>query len=232
MFNRVFGPGPKLSLSLAVLALIISGAPAAGGPTTNTDRGEQQFPRVVFLPPVIDLFHPAEISVAGIASRDPEVRLLGAIDRHGLAYEWTPYPWRRLRLLHGTWHGVLPAPPLFGVYQLQLRLDSRKVLTSSRWLLRVFPAEAKRRRSFPTALAAIRDFVAGRAGKMQLIAVRPWRQAAFDHRDRRLNRMFVIAYAPGRDKRPDSRLGLFITTVRNGFHGRWRLLTATTRPYD
>jgi hypothetical protein len=64
------------------------------------------------------------------------------------------------------------------------------------------------------------------------VAVRPWRQAAYDHRDPRLHRIFVIAYAPRGDKRPSSRLGVFITAVRDGYHGSWRLLEATQGPPD
>jgi hypothetical protein len=41
----------------------------------------------------------------------------------------------------------------------------------------------------------------------------------------------VIAYAPRGDSRPGSRLGLFVSTVRSGFRGRWRVLEATTQPY-
>jgi len=232
----MFEHRPRLVARAFLLVAVVALAFGAGGAAkpsfaaTRHGQGGQQL-RVRFLSSVIDLYHPAEITVAGTGGSHPEVRLLGAVDRDGLAYEWTPYPWQRLELLHGFWHGVLPAPPLFGIYQLQLRLDETRKFTSPHWLLRVYPAEAMGRRSFPTALAAIRDFVARLAG-MQLVAVRPWRQAPFDHRDPRLNRMFVIAYAPRGDRRPDSRLGLFVTTVRDGFHGRWRLLTATTRPYD
>ena len=43
--------------------------------------------------------------------------------------------------------------------------------------------------------------------------------------------LFVIAYAPRGDNRPGSRLGRFISTVRNGYHGRWRVLEVTTQPY-
>ena len=97
--------------------------------------------------------------------------------------------------------------------------------------MRVFPRGTMKRPSFPTAVGAVRGFVAHLPGHKVLVAVRRWPLAKFDHRDPRLNRQFVIAYAPRGDKRPDSRLGLFITTVRNGFHGRWRLLEATTQPY-
>lgn len=145
---------------------------------------------------VIDLFHAASVSVSGITTRRAEMRLLRATDRHGLAYEWAPYRWQRLRLVHGTWHAVLPAPALPGVYQLQLRLEGRRLLSSAGWLLRVFPPGTVTRRSFPTAVAAVRDFVAHLAGDQVLVAMRRWPQARFDHRDPRLHRLYVIAYAP------------------------------------
>jgi hypothetical protein len=47
-----------------------------------------------------------------------------------------------------------------------------------------------------------------------------------------LQRLFAIAYAPEGDTRPNAPLGLFVTTVRDGYHGRWRLLEASTEPYD
>jgi len=62
--------------------------------------------------------------------------------------------------------------------------------------------------------------------------MRRWPLAKFDHRDPRLNRLFAIAYAPRGDSRPGSRLGLFVTIVRDSLRGRWQLLQATTQPYD
>jgi hypothetical protein len=88
-----------------------------------------------------------------------------------------------------------------------------------------------KRRSFSSNPGAVRNFVAHLPGDKVLVASRRWPLASFDHRDPRLNRLFVIAYAPRGDKRPSSRLGLFVTTARNGFHGRWRVLEATTQPY-
>jgi len=188
---------------------------------------------VTLRPGVIDLYQSASIGVPGTAARRVDVRLLGATDRAGLADEWTPYRWQRLRLRHGLWRGELPAPPLFGTYQLQLRLDhGRRFLSSRRWLLRVFPDGTMTRPSFSTAVAAVRDFVAHLPGDEVLVALKRWPQATFDHRDPRLHRLFVIAYEPRGDNRPSSRLGLFITTVRDSFGGRWRLLQATTQPYD
>lgn len=153
-------------------------------------------------------------------------------DRKGLAYEWTPYPWRRLHRLDGTGRGALTPPPLLGIYRLQLRLETGRRLSSSRRLLRVFPQGVSERPSFSAAAGAVRDFVAHLPGDEVLVALKGWPLAAFDHRDPRLNRLFAIAYAPRADQRAGSRLGLFVTTVRNGYHGRWRLLETSTGPYD
>jgi hypothetical protein len=216
---------PAVAVAIGAVALTSA---ANAGHTTARKRPV----RVVLGSPTIDLYHSASVRVSGTDARLVAVRLVGAIDRAGLAYKWTPYPWRALRVDHGTWRGLLPAPPLLGIYRLQLRLDrTRRLVGSSRWLLRVFPSGTMRRPSFPSALGAVRHFVAGLPGHEVLVASRRWPLASFDHRDRRLNRVFVIAYAP-RDDRIGSRLGLFVTTVRNGFHGRWRLLEATTQPYD
>jgi hypothetical protein len=227
----------QASLLAAAVALTLGpeAAGAAKASAVSTQYGTQHRPvlaRVTLLSPVIDLYHSASITVSGLNGRHADVRLLGAIDRTGLAYEWTPYPWRPLGLIGSSWHGLLPAPPLLGIYQLQLRLDGRTLLTSPHWLLHVFARGTMSRRSFPTAVAAIRDFVAHLAGNQQLVALRQWPRVAFDHRDPRLHRLFVIAYAPRGDQRPASRRGLFVTTVRDGFRGRWRLLEATTQPYD
>ena len=209
---------------------------AAATATANAGHTTARYPsrvRVVLATRTVDLYHSASIRVSGTTSRSVAVRLVGAIDRAGLAYRWTPYPWQVLRVRHGTWRGELPAPPLFGIYRLQLRLDhGRSLVSSVRWLLRVFPRGTMRRPSFATAAGAVRHFVGRLPGHKVLVASRRWPLARFDHRDPRLNRQFAIAYAPRGDARPTSRLGLFVTTVRDGFHGRWRLLQATTQPYD
>jgi hypothetical protein len=182
---------------------------------------------------VIDLFHSASVRVSGTSSRQVEVRLLGANDRSGLAYEWKPYPWQQLRARQGASRGALPAPPLLGIYRLQLRLGAgHRLLSRTDWLLRVFPRGTETRRSFATPAGVLRDYVAQLPGHKVLVAVKRWPMASFDHRDRRLHRLFAIAYSPRGDNRQSARLGKFITAVRDGFHGRWRLLEATTGPYD
>ena len=140
---------PAAAFLLATAA--VTGVAAAGnGPV-----------RVVLGTPAIDLYHSASVRVSGITARSAQVRAAGAIDRAGLAYEWKPYRWQTLRVRDGTWHGLLPAPPLFGIYRLQLRFDrGRKVLSSPHWLLRVFPrandgspavSDGRRRRSRATS---------------------------------------------------------------------------------
>jgi hypothetical protein len=178
---------------------------------------------------VIGHFHSNSIRVSGLTARSVGVRLIGATDMSGRAYEWTPYRWRQLRLRRGTWRGVLPAPVLFGMYQLQLRLDhGRKLVTSPHWLERVFPYRTEGRRSFASPAGVIRDYVAHLPGHKVLVATRPWPLASYDHRDSRLHRLFAIAFAPRGKK--GLRSGRFITTVREGFHGGWRLLQVSTQP--
>jgi len=187
-------------------------------------------PEVVLRTRSIDLYHSAAVRVSGIAARSAQVRPLGANDRSGLAYEWKPYRWQALQVRDGTWRGLLPAPPLFGVYRLQLRAGG-EVISSPGWLLRVLPHGTMSRRAFPTAVAAVRGYVTNLPGHEDLIAMKRWPLSGYDHRDPRLNQLFVIAYAPRGDQRPSSRLGRFVSTVRNGYHGRWRVLVATTQPY-
>jgi hypothetical protein len=173
------------------------------------------------------------VAVTGVAAGSLVVRLRGATDMHGAAYEWAPYRWRRLTRVRGTWRGLLPAPALRGVYQLQLRVQGRRrLLQSPHWLLRVLPPGTLEQRAFATPRAAIRDFVAHLRGHQVLTKLRSWPQPAYDHRDPRLNRLFVVAYAPRGTTDPSARLGLFISTFRDGFDGEWRVLQAATEPPD
>jgi hypothetical protein len=182
---------------------------------------------------VIDRFRSNSIRVSGLTAHSVDVRLLDAIDLRGRAYQWTPYKWQRLRLRRGSWKGVLPAPALLGIYQIELRVDhGRKLISRPGWLERVFSGGTEARRSFPSPAAVIRHDVARLPGDNVLVAVKRWPLPTYDHRDARLHRVFAIAYAPRGDTRPNSRLGLFITAVRDGFQGRWRLLQATIEPPD
>ena len=188
--------------------------------------------RVQLRPRVVEYGH-ARVSVSGITATSVSARLLDANDPAGAAYQWAPYRWRRLKLVRGKWSGVLSAPPLLGIYQLQVQIQgSERPLRSPHWLLRVLPPGALDRPAFTTNLAAIRNYVSKLPGNQVLVAERPWPQAAYDHRDPRLLRLFVIAYAPQDDNTPGTQRGLFVTTFRDGYRGRWRLLEATVSPPD
>jgi hypothetical protein len=219
-------------LSAAALVVVVAAAmtgAATAGQRAGSGSGAVH---VVLRPRVVDLFHSASVRVTGIAAHSVQVRLVGAIDRSGRAYEWKPYHWRSLRAHHSTWGGALPPPPLFGIYRLQLRLDQgRKFLSSARWLLRVLPSGTMKRRPSTTATGAVRRFVVHLPRHEILVALRQWPLAKFDHRDPRLNRLFVVAYRPRSDHGQSSRVGQFISTVRDGYRGGWRVLEATTQPY-
>jgi hypothetical protein len=178
---------------------------------------------------VIGHFHSNSISVSGLQARSVGVRLLGATDMNGRAYQWTPYKWQRLRLGRGTWRGVLPAPAFLGIYQLQLRLDhGREFLTNTHWLDRVFPYGTERRPAFATSAEVINDYVAHLPGHQVLVNTTPWPLASWDHRNPRLHDFFAIAFAPR--GRKGHKVGRFVMTVREGFHGRWRLLQVAVQP--
>jgi hypothetical protein len=185
----------------------------------------------VRLQPRVIEYGPTRVSISGIRATSVQARLRGADDPAGVAYRWTPYRWRPLRLVQRTWRGVLPAPPLRGIYQLQLRVQhSTRLLQSPHWLLRSLPPGRLNRSAFRTPLAVIRDYLNDLPDNPVLVAIRTYSQAAYDHRNPRLHRIFVVAVAPRGDNRPSSQLGAFITTFRNGYHGRWRLRQVTTEP--
>jgi hypothetical protein len=207
---------------VAALAVAIGVASAAG----------ESRPSVTFRPATIGLFRRTSVTVRGLSATSVEVHLKGATDPAGLAYEWTPYRWRRLRPVGGAWRGALSAPALLGVYQLQLRVDGRRrALQSPSWLLRVFSAHTLSRPSFSTPAGVVGSVVAHLPGDDVVVAVRRLRPAAFDHRDPRLTRIFAVAYAPRGDTKPSARLGMFVTTARSGFRGPWRLLDTSVEPY-
>jgi len=224
----------KRSLGVAVIASVVSLA-AVGSvsiPRATAVADSDGVVRVRLQPRVVE-YGLVRVSVSGISASGVDVRVEGAVDPDGLAYQWTPYPWSRLSLVRGRWLGVLPAPPLLGIYQLQIQVQQpKRLLQSPDWLLRVLRPGTLNGPAFPTPLAVIRDYVSDLPGNRVLVAARPWPQAAFDHRDPRLNRLFTIAYAPQGDSAPSAQRGLFITTFRDGYRGRWRLLEATTSPPD
>jgi hypothetical protein len=177
-------------------------------------------PRVVapYLWSTLDLVGAADASAVA-------VRLSGASGLTG-----RPLPWTELRRDGDRWTSRLPQPVLAGIYPIEVRTrPSSPVASRPVTYLRVFWPGTETRPSFSTAGEAVKAWVEIVAGGT-LDASRRWPGTAIDHRLPALHRLFVVAYnTPGQPAAAD-RLGAWVTVVREGFHGRWRLLEASASP--
>lgn len=183
-------------------------------------------PQVLLRPDVVPLGKSSSIEVTGIRSRTLQVRLLGASADSGRAI-----PWMSLRLRHGVWQGALRMPELRGVYPVELRVrPGGPIVRSDEWLLRVFAKGTYARPSFRTPEDVARWWVRKIPGGAKLVALKRWPRPAFDRRDPRLHRLLVLAYSLTGRPAVHDRLGIFVTAVRDGYRGGWRLLEATALP--
>lgn len=185
----------------AVAFVALSGAPAAtAGITAQVDH------------PVVRLYESVPVKVEGAAGATAV-----AI---GLAGTWT---W--LRADHGRWRGVLASPGSLGIFPLEVKTrPGGKVVLAAGWL-RVFEPGTLSRPSFVTPDEVATWWVETIAHGT-VVAVRRWPQLLFDRRDLRLHQLFVVAY----DTPTHAYLGMWITAVRDGYTGRWRLLEASIFP--
>lgn len=167
------------------------------------------------------------VVVHGIPGTGPVwLHLAGGTNAKGEAHRWA-----RLRSSPTGWRGVVPVPVLVGVYPVVVRRDHRRY-TRAAWIVRVFPrAAAATGRTFADPRAAAEAWVAHLPGSQVLVAERSWKATALDRRDRRLNAMLVIAYAPRGSTGQDNRRGIFLTLARDRVGGRWRVLQASVAPY-
>jgi len=199
------------------LAVGLIGLPPAGPSST---------PQVLVVPNVVVLGQASSITVSGLVAPALQVRLRGASERGG-----APLPWVSLRRVHGGWRGTLPTPELRGAYPVELRVRAgTPVIHADGWLLRVFATGTLSRPAFPTPELVARWWVSNRPGGAMLVALKRWPRPAFDRRDRRLHQLLVLAYSRTGLTAKRDRLGIFITAVRDGYNGRWRLLEATALP--
>jgi hypothetical protein len=212
-----------LLVSLAsVVTFGHSSAPASGRSVGPTADGSL---RVAVQPAVVRLHQQATVAVSGVHAGSIQVRLSGAAYADG-----TPLPWRSLRLVGGAWRGSLPAPALPGVYAVLLRTGAgAQTLGQRHGFLRVFARGTRARPSFDEPADVVRWWVRA-IPHGTLVAFKAWPRPAFDRRDPRLHRLFVVAYSPPGHPLVGDRLGMFVTAFRNGYHGRWRLLEATVEP--
>jgi hypothetical protein len=176
-------------------------------------------------PGVVSLLAQSTITVSGVQARSLEVRLAGATYATG-----GPLPWQPLRSVHGAWIGTLSTPPLKGVYPIVLRTRAGAPSIRPRQaFLRVLDHGARARPSFDKPAEVARWWVRT-VPHATLVALKAWPRPGFDRRDRRLHRLFVVAYSPLGQPQAGDRLGMFVTAFRDGYSSRWRLLEATLEP--
>ena len=207
-------------LALAALVPIAVASAAAAKPKPTVSA----VPRVELQPAVVRLGEEATIIVSGVRARSVEVRL-AATDIVGRAL-----PWRSLSRVNGDWVGTLPAPTVLGVYPVLLRTSPGSPLFSGqRLFLRVFQPGTRARPAFADPADVARWWV-GAVPHGTVVAVKAWPLPAFDRRDVRLHRLFVVAYSPPGHPDVSDRLGMFITAFRDGYDASWQFLEASIEP--
>ena len=205
----------------AFVPLVVGLIGLPGLPGTGSSQ-----PEVLLVPNVVALGHASAISVSGLHVPTLEVRLVGASKDHGVPLPWTP-----LHQSRGAWRGTLPKPELRGAYPVELRVrPGAPVIRNEAWLLRVFASGTLARPGFRTPELVARWWVKNVPRGATLVAMRRWPPPTFDRRDRRLHQLLVLAYSPPGRPSVKDRLGIFITAVRDGYGGDWRLLEATALP--
>lgn len=182
--------------------------------------------RIILSPRVVVPYGWSTIEIVGAADASAvAVRLSGASDITG-----QPMPWIPLRRDGDRWTSRLPQPVLAGIYPIEVRTRPASVATSApATYLRVYWPGTEAHPSFTTPEQVAESWVHDISGGT-LDAIRPWPGTAIDHRLPTLHRLFVIAYSPPGQPAAADRLGAFITAVREGFHGPWRLLEASISP--
>src|SRR5262249_18401520 len=140
-----------------------------------------------------------------------QVRLAGGTYPNGALL-----PWRSLRLVGAAWRGELPAPALRGVYPVLLRTGPGAPSIKMHSFLRVFAPRTRSRPAFDDAVQVVWWWVRS-VRHAKLVAVKRWLPPAFDRRDVRLHRLFVVAYSPPGHPRVRDRLGMFVTAFRESY---------------
>jgi hypothetical protein len=206
------------TLATGVLSLVI----AAGAGTA----AKAHHVVVTISPRVVRPYLWASVNVSGLAeATGVDVRMLGASNVRGDLMPWIPLH-RRL----GNWQARLPQPVLPGIYPVNVRVGPTLEVTPARVVyVRVYAAGTTRRPTFASPWQVAIWWVTNVAGGA-VVAIRRWRGTAFDHRLTRLHRLLVVAYDLPRKSGSTERLGIWITAVREGYSGRWRLLEASATP--
>jgi hypothetical protein len=219
----------RLSLLVPIVIVVVFALASAAAAVRPAALSHQTVTlRMELKPAVVRLRGQATIAVSGIHTRSLQVLLAGATDTPG-RQPAKQLPWRSLRLVNGTWRGVLPAPALRGVYPIMIRAGGGATPLKSPLLLRVFATGTSSRPSFDKPGDVVRWWVRT-VPQARLVGLKAWPRPGFDRRDTRLHRLFVVAYSPPGHPQVRDRLGMFVTAFRDSYNGRWRLLEATVQP--
>src|SRR5262245_38331183 len=205
------GTGVRLAL-LAALALprVMAAAPDSLDKVSRRPVARA----IVVAPAVTAPRRPIHIVVHGLAPGGTvSLELVGATTRQA-----RPLPPLLLHFVAGAWRGVEPAPTLAGAYPVRIKRDGERLALNA--AICVFSFAAYRQHGFATAADAARNWVSRLPRQSLLVALRSWKRTALDRRDRRLNKMLVIAYARAHDSRLFDRLGIFLTLARERVSAR------------
>ena len=208
-----------LASGVTCLVVHVGGGTATAPPTHHV--------RITVRPRTVVPYASAEIEVEGVPeATGVEVQLEGASGVLG-----APFPWIGLRRhQNGSWLARLPQPVLPGIYPIKLRTWPNLAITVSEVAyLRVYWDGTDTRPLFRAPEQVVAWWVRNAAGGT-LVAIRRWPSQAIDHRLASLHRLFVVAYSPPGGAGPQERLGAWITAVREGYGGNWRLLEASVSP--
>jgi hypothetical protein len=211
-------------MAAAFLGLALTAAHADAQSATTKTRAYQQA-QLKLRPAVLRLRGRENVEVSRLLVDSLQVVPVGALEQGGQAFRW-----RSLQPVRGTWAVTLPAPLLRGIYPLRLRTRAgRRSFRSPRWFLRVFPPGTLSFPSFENPGDVVRWWVRTRPHGTN-VSFKRWPLPAWDRRDPRLHRLFVVAYSPPGRPNPADRLGFFVTAFRNGYGARWRFLEAKLLP--
>ena len=218
--RRTFG-----GCGLVVAALVLACGTPAGRPTP-TYAAIPISPRIRLFPAVAMRGQPVVIRVTALDVPSLEVNVVGGTSVRGRALRWV-----RLRFSDGAWRGALPLPVRRGIYPVELRVrQGGRVMSSDRWLLRVFARGTQSRPAFRNLRGVAAWWVHATHPGGALVATRRWRLSSDDLRDPRRHRRLVISYTLPAHRAVHDRLGVFLTAVRASVNGRWRLLEASVAP--
>jgi hypothetical protein len=212
--------------ALVLAALALAGGSAAAVTPRDTHATSSALPRLRLYPAVVVRDKPVRIRVTDIDVPSLEVNVVG-----GTSVVGTPLRWKRLSFSEAAWRGALPLPVRRGIYALELRVrEGGGVISSDRWLLRVFAPGTQSRPTFRDLRDVAAWWVRTTHPGGVLVATRRWRLSVDDLRDPRRHQKLVIAYTFRGHRAVSDRLGVFVTAVRASPNGRWRLLEASAAP--